>query len=129
MEGKTCVENDIDLYEDTKVLSLKLAAQMVAFAKNINLDEAYELCEKQIQNGQALEKFEQLCKLQSADDAYSFKISKNTHIVKAQSDGFLNYSNIEKIGMASLNMGGGRITATDVIACIPAVLSRHLSRL
>ncbi|MDB2426186.1 thymidine phosphorylase [bacterium] len=115
MEGKTCIEKGIDLYEDTKVLSLKLAAQMVAFAKDISTDEAYKLCQQQIKNGEALEKFKQLCKLQSAPDAYNFKIATNTHEVKAQSDGFLNYTDIEKIGLASLNMGGGRATSADVI--------------
>ena len=110
MRGKTH-----PLYADTRELSLALSAHMILLAEKANsYDEAYSLCEKQIENGQALAKFEEMVRIQGGRLS-ELPISQNTEDIFAESDGYLQSYNTEKIGLAGIALKAGRLKADDKI--------------
>jgi pyrimidine-nucleoside phosphorylase len=116
LDNKKNIENNIDFYEDTKHLSLHLAAQMIFLSGAVNsLDEAHQKALTVLENGQALEKFKQMAKLQGADDIYKLPGAKNKIDVLSKNTGFISAVHTEKIGIASLKLGAGRMKSTDVL--------------
>jgi pyrimidine-nucleoside phosphorylase len=110
MRGKTH-----PLYTDTRELSLALSAHMVMLAnKASHYEQAYDLCEKQLKNGQALAKFEEMVRIQGGRIS-DLPISSNTEDVLADADGFVESFNTEKIGIAGIALKAGRLKAADAI--------------
>lgn len=102
-------------YHDTKELSLVLSAHMVLLAnKSHNFESAYELCEKQLRSGAALDKFEEIVKVQGGKlDA--LPTSHNTLGVLAQTSGYIESFKTENIGLAGIALKAGRLKANDRI--------------
>lgn len=116
MQGKKFVGIDgLDLYEETRHLSLALSAHMVLLAgKAKSYEEAYELCARQIHSGAAMEKFEEMVKVQGGRLS-ELPHAKNKFEVKAQSEGFVQSYNAEKIGLACIALKAGRLKKEDSI--------------
>lgn len=99
-----------DLYE----LCLTLGSYMIMLGEKCTTPhEGREMLKKVIDEGQALEKFKAFVKAQSGDVLYvedinKFVKAKYEYKIRAKEDGYISNIKCEKIGKASLVLGGGR---------------------
>ncbi len=104
-----------DRFEDTRELSLILSAEMILLGgKAQNSKEAYQIAEELLKNGLALKKFEELCTAQSGNLS-GLKQSPKKHEVRATTSGYIDGFDTQKLGMAALAMGAGRLKVTDPV--------------
>jgi pyrimidine-nucleoside phosphorylase len=107
--------------DDLRNLTLELSAWMLYLGeRTTSVQEGRELAERLIANGAALEKFGEMVRLQGGDErvlenATLLPTARNKMDVKATSGGYVAAMDSEKIGVASLVLGGGRSTKEDVI--------------
>lgn len=105
-----------DLYADTRELSLQLSAQMIHLSgKTSSVKEAYDVAVEMLDSGKALIVFELMCRAQGGNLA-ALKLPARKLVVAAQSSGFLERFNVEKIGLAGIVLKAGRLKAEDKIA-------------
>ncbi len=116
MKNKSFITADgIDLYADTRELSLQLSAQMIHISgKTSSVQQAYEMATDALVSGRALEIFEKMCLRQSGNLGL-LKLSEKKLEVKASTDGYLASLNVEKIGIAGILLKAGRMATTDII--------------
>jgi pyrimidine-nucleoside phosphorylase len=107
-----------DLYE----LSIFLSALMIYSVKKANsLQEAKILAEKQINNGNALEKFKRIVHLQGGDvkvieePQQLLPKAKHKLEIKSNQEGFVTAVNSNRIGIAEMLSGAGRTKKEDTI--------------
>lgn len=105
---------------DFTEVCLSLASAMVHLALGVSLDEARKMAEGAIADGSAFEKFVEWIGEQGGDSELaknpdSFPKAKIEHEIKATACGYITHMNAEKIGLASVKLGAGRITKDDVI--------------
>ncbi len=104
-----------DRFEDTRELSLILSAEMIFLGgKAANFDEGYALAQKLLKSGAALSKFEELCAAQGGN-LKGLRQSTKKYEVRSQRAGFIETFDTEKLGMAALSLGAGRLKVTDPI--------------
>jgi pyrimidine-nucleoside phosphorylase len=105
------------LYE----LSVNLAGAMIYLGKKSkSLEDGIELAEDIIANGKAFEKFIEITELQGGDIKYllnpeTYPGSKYQMEIIAENDGYIYTIDNYEIGMASLELGAGRLTKEDII--------------
>jgi pyrimidine-nucleoside phosphorylase len=110
---------------DLTALSIELSAWMFYLGERTSsVEEGKELATKLISSGQAFAKFKQMTALQGGDadmleHPERLPTAANKVVVSSTSAGTVSGIDCEKIGMASLVLGGGRATKEDVIR--PAV--------
>ena len=126
------IGNWLEVYESVKVLqgenvkdllecSLKLAGAMIYLGmKAKSLEEGIEISKEMISSGKAFDKFVEIARLQKGDIKYlydleSYPKSKFTEEVYAPKTGYIKSLDNYGIGMASLELGAGRLTKEDVI--------------
>jgi len=106
---------------DLYTLSVKLAGAMIYLGKKAkSFQEGEQVAKRLINSGKAFNKFLEIVELQGGDinyinNPYKYpkpKYSKKIHWVE---NGFINEMNTFQIGIASLELGAGRITKDDVI--------------
>jgi pyrimidine-nucleoside phosphorylase len=106
---------------DLYTLSIKLAGAMIYLGKKAkSFQEGEQVAKRLINSGKAFNKFLEIVELQGGDinyinNPYKYpkpKYSKKIHWVE---NGFINEMNTFQIGIASLELGAGRITKDDVI--------------
>lgn len=104
-----------------KTVSLALGAEMLVMG-NIaeNREKALDMLNKNIENGKGIEKLRELIILQGGTpdviDNYSlFPQAKESYVLKAEKNGYINNINAYEIGKASLETGAGRRIKTDNI--------------
>lgn len=116
MKGRQFIGADgVDLYEDTRELSLRLSAEMIHLSgKTKNLDEAYSLATDALTSGRALKVFEEMCGKQSGNLSL-LPHAKFKHEVCALSSGYISSMQVEKIGVAGLELKAGRAKTDDII--------------
>ena len=113
---KALTPSGIDLYADTRELSLQLSAQMIHLSgKTSSVSEAYSIAVEMLDSGKALTVFERMCRAQGGNLA-ALKLPEKKLIVAAQTNGFLESFNVEKIGLAGIVLKAGRLKAEDKIA-------------
>ena len=111
LQGKT--KND--LYS----LSIKLAGAMIYLGKKAKSIKDGELIAKQkIKNGEAFKKFLQIVELQGGNVNYiinpdKYPKSKFVNKVRSLKNGYIKEINTHLVGMASLELGAGRMTKED----------------
>ena len=116
LKGKTNEENGFDFYQDTRDLSLELAAQMIYCSKNASsLQNARQLAQEALENGKAYSVFEDLCRRQGGIDLSQLPASNSKIDIMSEKNGFIDHINVEKIGLASILLGAGRKTKEDSI--------------
>lgn len=116
LQNKDCVENDVDFYNDTRELSLQLAAQMIVLAnKASSFDQAYSLAKEALTSGKAYEVFQKMCAAQGANDVSNFKLTNSKLEVYAPSSGFITGFNTEGVGQAGVLIKAGRVKTDDEI--------------
>ena len=107
--------------EDLKNLTLELSAWMFYLGERTKtLDEGRKLAAELIANGAALKRFGEMVRLQGGDqrvldNTRLLPAARNVMDVKATNAGYVTAIDCEKIGIASLVLGGGRSTKEDVI--------------
>ncbi len=105
---------------DLREVSLTLAGNLVALAKDIDYSEARMLCEKVLDDGSAYNKFLEFISAQGGNtemitDTDKLPKAKIIHKVIAKEDGFISKTDAEKIGSASVVLGAGRVNKEDTI--------------
>ena len=104
-----------------KEVALALGAEMLVMGEIAkDIDTAYDMLNKNIENGKGLEKFVEVIKLQNGDpnvvyDYSIFEQPKETAYLCAENSGYLESINAFEIGRASLETGAGREKKSDDI--------------
>ena len=99
---------------DLRELSLVLSAQMIFMGKRAkNLKEAYNKASEILMSGQALQKFKDIIAVQGG--TLNLPAADKTLPIVAERKGFISEVDAEKIGMAALVLGAGRLKTTDNI--------------
>jgi len=104
-----------------RILSIEIAAQLAAMCGISNLDKARQEAEKALENGEALERFRGMVKLQGGDP----KVVENPEEIlprarkvlklRSPADGFIKRIDALAAGELVRDLGGGRKTKTDKI--------------
>jgi pyrimidine-nucleoside phosphorylase len=102
--------------EDLRTLSLELSAWMFLLGGRVaSVEGGRELAGELLAGGQALAKFQDICRRQGAADPARLPAAKFAAAFPAQSDGFIERIHCEQVGLASLVLGGGRNKHDDAI--------------
>ena len=105
--------------DDVSQLTLDLCANiLIQSNKSMNKTEAKTLLLKNIENGKALEKFEEMIVAQGGDlnDIYSKNnFAKNSIKIKSKETGYIKSINTEKIGWALVEIGCGKKVISDTL--------------
>ena len=84
------------------------------------LEEGRKMLYEAISSGKAFKKFVQMIEAQGGDISYilhpeKFEVAKNLIEIHAEQEGYVSSLNALEIGVASMQLGGGRETLEDVI--------------
>jgi len=126
------IGNWLEIYESVKVLqgenvkdllevTLNLSGAMIYLGKKAkSIQEGIEISQNLIDNGKAFDKFIEIVKLQGGDISYiknlnKYPKSKIRIELTADKTGYIKTMNNYEIGMASLELGAGRMTMADKI--------------
>ncbi|MEW6196977.1 MAG: thymidine phosphorylase [Bacteroidota bacterium] len=126
------IGNWLEVYESVKVLqgekvedllelSLQLSGAMIHLgSKAKSISEGIEIAKEMISNGKAMDKFLEIVKLQGGDTYYlknleKYPKSKIHEKIFAGSSGYVNKIEAFEIGIASVELGGGRFEMEDKI--------------
>jgi len=106
---------------DLYALSIKLAGAMIYLGKKAeSIYEGEKVAKQKIENGEAYKKFLEIVELQGGNVNYInnpdiYPKPKFVKKVRSVKRGFINEMNTYQIGMASLELGAGRLTKEDKI--------------
>jgi pyrimidine-nucleoside phosphorylase len=106
---------------DLRELCLELSAWMFYLGERANsIDEGRRLAVDQIISGRAKEKFREIIRLQGGDDTvvdHPDRLPKAQHAVDvtSPSDGYVQATDCEKLGLACVALGAGRNTKENAI--------------
>lgn len=100
--------------KDLTELVLTLAAHLISMSKNITYEQAFNLAETNLSNGNAYIKFEEMVKAQNGD-INSVEISDKVISIKSKKTGFVKAIDTLKLGEISRKLGAGRLTKEDEI--------------
>ncbi len=126
------IGNWLEVYESIKVLqgkikndlyalSIKLAGAMICLGKKAkSLEEGERIAKQKIENGEAFKKFLSIVELQGGNVSYinnpdKYSKSKLVEKIMSQKNGFVSKIDTYQVGMASLELGAGRMTKEDKI--------------
>lgn len=101
-------------FKDTEDLSVKLAAMMIAMAKNISLNDAEQQALAALDSGKAYEVFEKICTLQGGR-LHTIPNTTYKRAFIARKTGHLAYQKMEQMGVAGILLKAGRRLITDAI--------------
>jgi pyrimidine-nucleoside phosphorylase len=107
--------------EDLLEVSLTLASYMLLGAGKVgSAEEGREVLMETIKNRTALDKMAQFIRAQGGDSEFVYnpellKTATISYDVKAPSDGYISEIKTDEVGMASLVLGGGRVTKDSKI--------------
>ena len=107
--------------KDLTELSLDLAAAMIHIGGQANsFKKARELAEDLVSSGAALEKFIETIEYQKGDSSFvkNYKLlptAEKKLVIKAQKSGYISEMKNKQIGLACIQIGGGRKIKTDKI--------------
>lgn len=104
--------------EDLTTVCIELASNMLTLVTGKDKDACTELARGAIDDGSALEKLKEMVREQGGNpewiaDTALFPKAKHKCEIKAESDGYIEHMDAEKIGVASLMLGAGRNTKED----------------
>ncbi len=126
------IGNWLEVYESIKILngeepgdlgelSFNLSGAMIYLGgKASSVKEGIEISRELAANGKAFQKFLEIVKLQGGNtdlikSPHKYPESKYNEKVYAEKSGFLNSIDNYEVGMASLDLGAGRLTMADKI--------------
>ncbi len=116
----------LESLSDCQELTLRLAAEMIHLGgKAASPQEGYKLAHSLLVSGRALEKFEEVCKAQGGN----LKALPSEAPLKAEwlapEDGYVSAIDVEKVGLAALELGAGRFKTTDSIDPVAGIFIHH----
>lgn len=116
MQNKKALRKDgLDLYADTRELTLQLSAEMIHLSgKTSTIEAAYKLATDILVSGKALEKFNELCLIQGGN-LEMLPTPKQKLEVLSETSGYISEIDTEKIGIAGIFLKAGRAQVSDVI--------------
>lgn len=116
LSGKTLFNKvGIDLYSDTRELSITLAAHMILLGeKASSLTEAYSLAREALTSGEALKIFKNVC-IDQGGNLSALPSAPFQMEIKANKNGYLSSVDGEKVGTLGIKIGAGRAMVTDNI--------------
>ncbi len=105
---------------DLTEVVLSLATEMVSLSLGKEREEARNMCEGAISSGEAYRRFclwigEQGGDAELALDPDKFPVAEHSRVLYAERDGFITAMDTERIGLAAVALGAGRVTKDDVI--------------
>ena len=105
---------------DLREVALSLATEMVRLSLGKDALTARRMCEDAISSGKARAKLVEWIGEQGGDARYAadtslFEAAAYSRPVYAPGDGYITAMNTEKIGLASVALGAGRVTKDDLI--------------
>jgi pyrimidine-nucleoside phosphorylase len=126
------IGNWLEVYESVKVLQGKKVDDLLEVTLNLSgamiylggkaksIKEGIKISQELIDNGKAFEKFLEFVELQGGDISLiknpdKYPKSKNHEKVVAEKNGYVKSIDVYEIGMASIELGGGRLKKDDVI--------------
>jgi pyrimidine-nucleoside phosphorylase len=116
MAGKPLMSGNRDLYEDTRELTLLLAAEMfIAGGVSSDPKDAYQKAEELLLSGAALKLFETMVEFQGGSLVQFACEAPHSVDVCAPENGYINGFEVEALGLASLQLGAGRKVSSDKI--------------
>jgi len=104
--------------EDLETLCVEIASYMIYYAHEASsLEEAKIVAKAQLHNGKALAKFNEFIHAQGGhiDSLTDFIQVKHIIDYRAKSSGHIKSIKALNIGLASMKLGGGRATKSDII--------------
>lgn len=100
---------------DVTTLTLELGSRLLVAVKTCpTLDVAREMLQSKIDNGAGYERFLEMVKAHGGDLSQPLPVASK-HVVTAGENGFLSRINAERLGLAVIEMGGGRKKIGDPI--------------
>lgn len=99
---------------DLLELVITLASIIISSINKISVEESRTLLFKQLNNGEAYNKFEEFVKAQGGD-INLVKASNKVFAIKSSKSGYINSINSLKLGEIARNIGAGRIELDDEI--------------
>jgi len=113
MDGKTRAGIGKD-YQDTIDLTLELAAHMIHLGQKAeSVDDGRKKARGLLASGAAKQKFLEMCQHQGGALARGLPRARFTKDVTADRDGYIQYTNVEKVGTACIYLGAGRRFSSD----------------
>lgn len=100
--------------KDLLEVVLTFASIIVGAIKKVSNEEAKSLLFKQLNNGEAYEKFKELAKAQGGD-IDKVTISSKEFLVKSNQTGYINKIDTTGLGNIAKKLGAGRETLDDII--------------
>jgi pyrimidine-nucleoside phosphorylase len=101
---------------DVRELTLQQAAHMAVISGLVqNLEEALAIATQKLDNGEALAKFEAICKAQGGDLTKPLPKATYTQTYNAKTEGYIAHVDAETIGRIALQLGAGRTAVTDTL--------------
>lgn len=105
----------VDLYADTRALSLELASQMLHLGRpDLKIEACRAECARILESGEALKKFELMIAAQGGRLA-ELPPSAPCEIVRAPMTGYVHGFETEKVGYLNVALGAGRLKVNDTI--------------
>lgn len=110
-----------EMEDDVKDVVLELGSYMIKLAgKGENIEDNKKKILEKINNGEALQKFEELVQNQGGDISYikdidKFEKAKYIEPVQSLNNGYVQKLNAEEIGKICMHLGAGRIKKEDSI--------------
>lgn len=116
LQNKKHMHRNRDFYEDTRELSLALAAEMIFLGgKASDVAAARKIADHLLESGAAYEQFVKLCNRQAKPGWENIPTSHHSLNVHANRAGWIAQMDCERIGMAGIVMGAGRTRVEDPI--------------
>ncbi|MFA3782299.1 thymidine phosphorylase [Melioribacteraceae bacterium 4301-Me] len=126
------IGNWLEVYESIKILegekvddllevTLNLSGAMIYLGGKANsIKEGIEISRKMILTGKAYDRFVKIVQSQGGDISFiknpnKYPKAKYNETITAESEGYLSQVNNYEIGIASVELGGGRLTKDDII--------------
>ena len=98
--------------DDLREVTCQLATEVLVSSGKATAADARGILETHIASGRAMARFEQMVSAQGGDTNFDFTIAPASEVV-SRSSGFVSAIDAEQIGLAIIDMGGGRRAKDD----------------
>ena len=109
------IQETIDILAGTKRPKDLVDLVMALGAEMLKMAGLPNEMEKNLKSGAGLAKFYEMVREQGGDIKAGLAVAKFKKAIKAQKSGFIHSIECDQLGMAVIQLGGGRKIATDVL--------------
>ena len=121
MKNESYLGRKPEEFADTLEVSLWLSGAMLWLGDaSSSIEDGFKLAEKTLRSGKAFEKFQEIVAYQGGDLGRLPTPSVREPVVAGQ-DGYLSTFDTEKVGLAGIALGAGRMKVTDTIDPIAGI--------